>query len=437
MRRQSSQPAMCSGSSVTSIRSRCAQFTATNTTPPKVQTIRVPCMSTSSEARDGPFPPLLLSLTAVTGLVDAASYLKLGHVFVANMTGNVVFLGFAIAGAGRLSVGASLFAIAAFLAGSVAGGLLVLDGPSPGARWPPATSMQAVAVAVAAGLAAASASIPTGRPATGSWSCSHSRWASRTRWPAVRRARPHDAVLALPLTGIGPTRALRRTGSKAGAAWRPWQRCSPAHWRAACSRCTSRSPHRWPRPRWCSGSSPCSPATSAGPMRPGRPSPEVRDEPGRLAGVRPGRLAEPRLKHGLLDRDPAPRPNSGTTTRTSRLAQLASRRPKPACTSRLPMYAGWGMAAYGRLRTTTLIAATWTSRRKNRPSVAIAQARSPRPARRRPRQGSSAPTGSPGMPALAAADGPPTRPPVPPPRCPRSSTSCCGLRFGAHPSAAA
>jgi uncharacterized membrane protein YoaK (UPF0700 family) len=43
----------------------------------------------------------------VTGLVDAASYLKLGHVFVANMTGNVVFLGFAI-------VGASLFAIAAF-----------------------------------------------------------------------------------------------------------------------------------------------------------------------------------------------------------------------------------------------------------------------------------------------------------------------------------
>jgi hypothetical protein len=44
-------------------------------------------MSSSPEARDGPLPPLLLALTAVTGLVDAASYLKLGHVFVANMTG--------------------------------------------------------------------------------------------------------------------------------------------------------------------------------------------------------------------------------------------------------------------------------------------------------------------------------------------------------------
>ncbi len=38
----------------------------------------------------GPLPPLLLALTVVTGLVDAFSYLVLGQVFVANMTGNVV-----------------------------------------------------------------------------------------------------------------------------------------------------------------------------------------------------------------------------------------------------------------------------------------------------------------------------------------------------------
>ena len=38
----------------------------------------------------------LLTLTAVTGLVDAVSYLRLGRVFVANMTGNVVFLGFSV-----------------------------------------------------------------------------------------------------------------------------------------------------------------------------------------------------------------------------------------------------------------------------------------------------------------------------------------------------
>jgi len=42
--------------------------------------------------------PLLLLMTAVTGTVDAVSILRLGHVFVANMTGNVVFLGFALAG---------------------------------------------------------------------------------------------------------------------------------------------------------------------------------------------------------------------------------------------------------------------------------------------------------------------------------------------------
>ena len=38
----------------------------------------------------GPLPVLLVCLTVVTSLVDAFSYLRLGHVFVANMTGNVV-----------------------------------------------------------------------------------------------------------------------------------------------------------------------------------------------------------------------------------------------------------------------------------------------------------------------------------------------------------
>jgi uncharacterized membrane protein YoaK (UPF0700 family) len=67
---------------------------------------------------------MMVALTFVTGLVDAASYLKLGHVFVANMTGNVVFLGFALAGAGGLSSGASLAALGSFLIGALAGGWL-------------------------------------------------------------------------------------------------------------------------------------------------------------------------------------------------------------------------------------------------------------------------------------------------------------------------
>jgi uncharacterized membrane protein YoaK (UPF0700 family) len=74
--------------------------------------------------RHGPLPPLLMVLTVVTGLVDAVSYLKLGHVFVANMTGNVVFLGFAAAGASDFSVAASLAAILAFMAGALVAGRL-------------------------------------------------------------------------------------------------------------------------------------------------------------------------------------------------------------------------------------------------------------------------------------------------------------------------
>lgn len=76
------------------------------------------------EERHGPLPPLLLILTVVTGLVDAVSYLALGHVFVANMTGNVVFLGFALAGAERLSALASVVAMVTFLLGALAGGRL-------------------------------------------------------------------------------------------------------------------------------------------------------------------------------------------------------------------------------------------------------------------------------------------------------------------------
>jgi uncharacterized membrane protein YoaK (UPF0700 family) len=78
-----------------------------------------------ADERHGPLVPMLVALTVLTGIVDAVSYLKLGHVFVANMTGNVVFLGFALAGAGSLSAGASLTALGSFLLGALAGGWLV------------------------------------------------------------------------------------------------------------------------------------------------------------------------------------------------------------------------------------------------------------------------------------------------------------------------
>ena len=83
----------------------------------------------TSIRNESPLPLLLCTLTAVTGVVDALSFLALGHVFVANMTGNVVFLGFAAAGAASLSVPASLTAIVAFMAGAYAGGQLALRVP--------------------------------------------------------------------------------------------------------------------------------------------------------------------------------------------------------------------------------------------------------------------------------------------------------------------
>jgi uncharacterized membrane protein YoaK (UPF0700 family) len=75
-------------------------------------------------ARDGRLPPLLVALTVVTGLVDSFSYLVLGHVFVANMTGNVVFFAFALAGVSGFSVIASVVAIGCFAAGALGAGRL-------------------------------------------------------------------------------------------------------------------------------------------------------------------------------------------------------------------------------------------------------------------------------------------------------------------------
>lgn len=76
------------------------------------------------DPKHGPLPPLLVAMTVVTGLVDSFSYLALGHVFVANMTGNVVLLGFSLAGARGFSSTSSLVALGSFASGSLAAGRL-------------------------------------------------------------------------------------------------------------------------------------------------------------------------------------------------------------------------------------------------------------------------------------------------------------------------
>src|SRR5215468_4739197 len=73
------------------------------------------------------------ALMVVTGLVDAVSVLRFG-VFTANMTGNVFFLGFALAGVQGFSIARSLTSLVAFLTGAGIGGRICVAMASAGRR---------------------------------------------------------------------------------------------------------------------------------------------------------------------------------------------------------------------------------------------------------------------------------------------------------------
>jgi uncharacterized membrane protein YoaK (UPF0700 family) len=77
----------------------------------------------------------LLLLTFSTGIVDAISVLVLGHVFVANMTGNVIFLGFWFAPHTVVDMTAALVAFVSFVAGAVIGGRLARHLDDDVRRW--------------------------------------------------------------------------------------------------------------------------------------------------------------------------------------------------------------------------------------------------------------------------------------------------------------
>ena len=114
-------------------------------------------VTSEQSTRDRRLPGVLLILTAVTGVVDAVSILALGRVFVANMTGNVVFVGFALAGAPGFALSASLFALAGFLAGAALGGALITRvGRDRGVLLRAGTAAELALVAAALLLAALS-----------------------------------------------------------------------------------------------------------------------------------------------------------------------------------------------------------------------------------------------------------------------------------------
>ncbi len=73
----------------------------------------------------------LLLLTAATGAIDAVSYLALDRVFTGNMTGNVLFIGFAAAGVGDIPLLNNAVALGGFVVGSIIGGRVVGRGHPP------------------------------------------------------------------------------------------------------------------------------------------------------------------------------------------------------------------------------------------------------------------------------------------------------------------
>ena len=97
--------------------------------------------------RDG----MLLVLTWAAGSVDAISYLGLGHVFTAMMTGNTVLLGLAIGQGQVLAALRSVIALAGFCLGAAVGAFIV-EREEKREEWPPvvtvALALEAITLAL-------------------------------------------------------------------------------------------------------------------------------------------------------------------------------------------------------------------------------------------------------------------------------------------------
>ncbi|WP_369388903.1 YoaK family protein [Streptomyces sp. CG1] len=158
---------------------------------------------------------VLLVLTVVSGLIDAVSYLGLGRVFTANMTGNVVVLGFAAAGAPGFSVPHTATSLICFLLGAVAGGRVAArvgrgsprsGGAGTGAgsrrRW---TRLTLGAEAILVGVSAAVAFVRPDTPGTRYALIALTAFAMGLRNATVRKLGIADlttTVLTMTLTGL-------------------------------------------------------------------------------------------------------------------------------------------------------------------------------------------------------------------------------------------
>ncbi len=117
----------------------------------------------TADERHGPLPGIFIVLTFVAGIADALCILRVDHVFVANITGNIIFIGLALVGVRGFAIVAPLIVLASFLVGAATAGAVA---PRPLAHRGRATNaavvIQLVDFALATGLLAA-----TGHPGTG------------------------------------------------------------------------------------------------------------------------------------------------------------------------------------------------------------------------------------------------------------------------------
>jgi uncharacterized membrane protein YoaK (UPF0700 family) len=157
-------------------------------------------------------PAVLLVLTMTTGLIDAVSVLGLGRVFTANMTGNIVFLGFALAAAPGFSASRSLAALGAFLVGAIVGGRLSVSLGSSRRRWlVVAATVEAAALLTAAVLALGSEHSAETLPSRIYALIGLTAVAMGVRNATVRKLAVPDlttTVLTLTLTGLGADSGL-------------------------------------------------------------------------------------------------------------------------------------------------------------------------------------------------------------------------------------
>ncbi len=156
-------------------------------------------------------PFVLLALTIVTGIVDAVSFLALGHVFTANMTGNVILLAFATAGLPGVSVARSSVALAAFFVGAVIGGRVVAK-PTGDAQLRAACWIFAAEVALVAAAAVIAIGYDTAEQSTQLFALiTLTGLAMGMRTAAVRKLGVPDlttTVLTLTITGLGADSSL-------------------------------------------------------------------------------------------------------------------------------------------------------------------------------------------------------------------------------------